>query len=79
MKSMEPNDDDAPIVREMKHAIRENMQIRYIDPALQDLFNKCTALDPRFKLLPHLEHACHQNVMEDLITEVLSRTEQVFI
>lgn len=79
MNSMERNDDDAPIVREMKNAIRENLQIRYIDLDLQDFFNKCTALDPRFKSLPHLDPAHHQNVFEDLKTEVMSRTEQVCI
>ncbi|XP_077094330.1 E3 SUMO-protein ligase ZBED1-like [Siphateles boraxobius] len=77
MKSMEQNDDDAPIVREMKNAIRENLQIRYIDPDLQDFFNKCTALDPRFKSLPHLDPAHHQNVFDAFIAEVMSRTEQI--
>ena len=75
MQFMEQNDEDAPIVREIKHAIRESMQIWYIDPDLQDFFNKCTALDPRFKSVPHLDPACHQNVFEDLITEVLRKTE----
>ncbi|XP_073721603.1 E3 SUMO-protein ligase ZBED1-like [Misgurnus anguillicaudatus] len=79
MKSMERNDDDAPIVREMKNAIRENLQTRYTDTHLQDFFNKCTALDPRFKSLPHLDPAHHQNVFEDITKEVMSRTEQVCI
>ncbi|KAJ8353394.1 hypothetical protein SKAU_G00209610 [Synaphobranchus kaupii] len=76
LKSMEQNDDDTPIAREIKHAIRENLQNRYSDPGLQDFLHKYTALDPRFKTLPHLDPACHQRIYEDLITEVLSRAEQ---
>ncbi|KAF3842706.1 hypothetical protein F7725_001555 [Dissostichus mawsoni] len=55
LKSMEQNDEDTPTVRELKHAITENLQKRYSDAGLQDFLHKCTALDPRFKTLPHLD------------------------
>ncbi|XP_055004637.1 E3 SUMO-protein ligase ZBED1-like [Boleophthalmus pectinirostris] len=76
LKSTEKNTADAPIARDMKNAIRENFQGRYDDPDLRDFLNKCTALDPRFKTLNHLDPACHQKVHEDLIREVLDRAEQ---
>lgn len=79
LKSTEKNTADAPIARDMKNAIRENFQGRYDDPDLRDFLNKCTALDPRFKTLNHLDPACHQKVHEDLIREVLGRAEQVCI
>ncbi|KAK1904112.1 Zinc finger BED domain containing protein 1 [Dissostichus eleginoides] len=80
LKSMEQNDEDTPTVREVKHAIRENLQKRYSDAGLQDFLHKCTALDPRFKTLPHLDRACHLRINEDLIVpEVLSRAETVCI
>ncbi|KAJ4930342.1 hypothetical protein JOQ06_019346, partial [Pogonophryne albipinna] len=76
LKSMEQNDEDTPTVRELKHAIRENLQKRYSDAGLQDFLHKCTALDPRFKTLPHLDRASHLRIYEDLIIpEVLSRAE----
>lgn len=57
----------------------KNLQNWYSDAGLQDFLHKCTALDPRFKTLPHLEPACQQKICEDLVTEVLSRAEQVCI
>ncbi|KAI4813785.1 hypothetical protein KUCAC02_003013 [Chaenocephalus aceratus] len=44
----------------------------------EDFLHKCTALDPRFKTLPHLDRASHLRIYEDLIIpEVLSRAENV--
>ena len=57
LKSMDQNVEDIPAVREIKHVIRENLQNRYSDAGLQDFLHKCTALDPRFKTLPHLKPA----------------------
>ncbi|KAI4809002.1 hypothetical protein KUCAC02_017918 [Chaenocephalus aceratus] len=44
----------------------------------EDFLHKCTALDPRFKTLPHLDRASHLRIYGDLIIpEVLSRAEHV--
>lgn len=66
---MEQNDEDTPTVREIKHAIRENLQKRYTDPELKDFLHKCTVLDPRFKTLPHIEPVCHRRIYEELISQ----------
>lgn len=77
LKATETNAADAPIARDMKTAIRDNFQGRYDDPELRDFLNKCTALDPRFKTLNHLDPTNQQKVRDDLIKEVLSRAEKV--
>lgn len=63
---MKQNDDDTPTAREIKQAISENLQTRYSsDPGLEDFIHKCTALDPRFKTLPHLDPAYQERIYED--------------
>ncbi|XP_026791016.2 E3 SUMO-protein ligase ZBED1-like [Pangasianodon hypophthalmus] len=78
LESMKQNDDDTPTAREIKQAISENLQTRYFaDPGLEDFLNKCTALHPHFKTLPHLDPAYQHRIYEDtLITEVLSTAQQ---
>ncbi|XP_057183255.1 E3 SUMO-protein ligase ZBED1-like [Triplophysa rosa] len=78
LESMKQNDGDTPTAREIKQAISENLQTRYSScPGLEDFLHKCTALDPHFKTLPHLDPAYQQRIYEDiLITEVLSRAQQ---
>lgn len=76
-KSMESNEEDSPTVREMKAAIRGNLKDRYSDPALQEFLHKCTALDPRFKTLPHVDNACRERIYNSLTTEILAIEEQV--
>ncbi|KAI4799930.1 hypothetical protein KUCAC02_016468 [Chaenocephalus aceratus] len=60
LKSMEQNDEDTPTVRELKHAIRENLQKRYSDAGLQDFLHKCTALDPRLRLQRPVQRLRHR-------------------
>ncbi len=57
LKSMEPNDGDSPAMKESKDSVRVNLQNRYSDPELQHFLNKCTALDPRLRTLPHMDNA----------------------
>lgn len=77
LKSMEPKEEDSPIVREVKSAIRENLMDRYSDPALQNFLHKCTALDPRFKALLHVDNACRERIYNSLSTEIVAIEEQV--
>lgn len=70
LESVKQNDDDTPTAREIKQAIRENLQTRYSDPGLENFLYKYT----RFL------SACHVRIYEDiLITEVLITAEQVCI
>ncbi|KAK0150697.1 hypothetical protein N1851_008190 [Merluccius polli] len=45
---------EPPIVKDVKSAIASNLEERYSDPSLQQL-SESTALDSRFKSLPHLD------------------------
>lgn len=78
LKSMElsDDDDDSPAVRDVKTAIRNDLQQRYTEPALQDYLHKSTALDPRFKTLLHLDAATRLRVYNDLTAEIVN-LEQV--
>lgn len=79
LNSMAQSDDDSPAVRDVKKAIRNDLEQRYIDPALQDYLHKCTALDPRFKSMRHLDDATHQRVYGALTTEIVVIIQQVRI
>lgn len=57
LKSMVASDEDEPAVRDVKTAIRVNLEPRYADPGVQDFLHKSTALDHRFKSLLHLDAA----------------------
>lgn len=80
LNSMEPKEEDSTVVRDIKAAIRENLMDRY--SACHDFLYKCTALDPRFKALPHVDDACRERIYNSLITEIVTmevEDEQVFI
>jgi len=75
LNSMAPNEEDSPTVREIKAVITENLKNRY--SACHDFLHKCTALDPRFKALHHVDDACRDRIYNDLMTEIVSMEEQV--
>lgn len=70
LNSMEPNEEDCPTVREVKDAIRENLEDRY--SACHDFLHKCTAVDPRFKALPPVDDACRYRIYNSLNTEIVT-------
>ncbi|KAI4824513.1 hypothetical protein KUCAC02_013017 [Chaenocephalus aceratus] len=78
IKSMGPNEKDCPTVKEVKAAIRGSLKDRYTDPALQDFLHKCTAVDPRFKALSHVDNACREHIYNNLTTEIVAIEEQVY-
>ncbi|KAK9519965.1 hypothetical protein VZT92_022655 [Zoarces viviparus] len=49
------SDDDSPAVRDVKTAIRNDLEKRYTDPGPQHYLHSSTALDPRFKSLLDLD------------------------
>ncbi|XP_060765517.1 uncharacterized protein LOC132873736 [Neoarius graeffei] len=74
LHSMEPNDGDSATVTQVKAAIRENLEDRY--SSCQDFLHKCTALDLRFKPLPHVDDACRDRIYNSLITEIVAMEEE---
>ncbi|XP_063060655.1 E3 SUMO-protein ligase ZBED1-like [Engraulis encrasicolus] len=74
LHSMEPNDGDSAIVTQVKAAIRENLEDRY--SSCQDFLHKCTALDPRFKSLPHVDDVCCDRIYNSLSTEIVAIEEE---
>ncbi|KAM3874432.1 E3 SUMO-protein ligase ZBED1-like [Diretmus argenteus] len=75
LQSMAPSEEDSTITRDVKAAIREDLDPRYTDPPLQDYLHRSTALDPRFKSLSHLGAALCQKTYSDLTTEILATEE----
>ncbi|KAJ8409522.1 hypothetical protein AAFF_G00229230 [Aldrovandia affinis] len=73
LKSMILSDDDSPAVRDVKTAIRNDLEQRYVNPGLQDYRQKSAALDPRFKSLLHLDA---WRVYDTLTTEIVSIEQQ---
>lgn len=72
---MEPNDGDSATVTQVEAAIRENLEDRY--SSCQDFLHKRTALDPRFKPLPHVDDACRDRIYNSLITEIVAMEGEV--
>jgi serine/threonine protein kinase HipA of HipAB toxin-antitoxin module len=62
LKSMVASDEDEPAVRDVKTAIRVNLEPRYADLGVQDFLHKSTASDARFKSLLHLDAAARLRV-----------------
>lgn len=55
-ESMTVHDErDPPIIKQMKAAIKQNIDKRYSEPDIQEMLLLCTALDPRFLALPYVE------------------------
>lgn len=69
LHSMEPNEGDSATVTQIKAAVRENLEDRY--SSCQEFLHKCTALDLRFKTLPHVDDTCRDRSYNSLITEIV--------
>ncbi|KAK0145655.1 Zinc finger BED domain-containing protein 1 [Merluccius polli] len=74
IQSMAPSEEDSTITRDVKAAIKADLNRRYTDPPdLQNYLHRSTALDPRFKSLSHLDPALRQRTYSDLTTEIVGR------
>ncbi|XP_030252893.1 uncharacterized protein LOC115569104 isoform X2 [Sparus aurata] len=62
-QSMLPVEEDSTMVSMMKKAIFNNLSDRYTGPGDKHLLD-CTALDPRFRSLPHLTEDQRQDVFQ---------------
>ncbi|XP_063049938.1 E3 SUMO-protein ligase ZBED1-like isoform X1 [Engraulis encrasicolus] len=76
LKAMAQSADDSSAIKDAKAAISKDLQSRYSDPSLQDYLHRATALDPRFKSLPHLDEACVDKIWGDLTIEVVNLEKQ---
>ncbi|XP_039608816.1 E3 SUMO-protein ligase ZBED1-like [Polypterus senegalus] len=74
LHSMAPKQEDSTAVREVKLAVTRSLQERY--SVCYEFLHKCTALDPRFKALPHIEDDERQKIFSDIITEMMTTTEE---
>ena len=73
LTSMRPSGTDLPTVRDMKNAIAANFKDRYSDPATQQFLKQSTALDPRFKSLPHLDDVSQSEIFKSLAEKILQQ------
>ncbi|KAJ4940505.1 hypothetical protein JOQ06_026804 [Pogonophryne albipinna] len=44
--------------------------------AEEDFLHKCTAVDPRFKALSHVDNACREHIYNSLTTEIVAIEER---
>lgn len=58
---MAPNEDDSTAIANTKSAILNNISGRYSEDVYHCLL-ECTALDPRFRALPQLDHGQREAV-----------------
>ena len=63
-------DSDITMVRSMKGAMREDLAKRYTDSTLEDFLWRSTALDPRFRSLPHVDAAKRRAIYAQLVQQV---------
>jgi len=67
LQHFEEDEDDSPIVREMKCAMAKDLKDRY--SGVQSVLNIASALDPRFKTLPYLDEEARDSTFESLTSE----------
>lgn len=63
LKFLKPIEIDSRTVGQVEADIRDD-QISDVEG-----FNKCTAFDPRFKALPHVDDACRDRITEIVTVE----------
>ncbi|XP_014000391.1 uncharacterized protein [Salmo salar] len=76
LKSMVACDEDEPAVRDVKTAIRVNLEPRYAGPGVQEFLHKSTALDPCLMSLRHMDSAARLRVCNELTAEIVTNIQQ---
>jgi hypothetical protein len=71
------SDAECPAVKEMKSLVKKSLEPRYKES--KQVLNMCSALDPRFKMLPYLSEEDKAEVYSKLTSETVAvnRVEQV--
>ena len=70
--ALDPRSNDLGAIKQLKEAVKQNLQQRYQDPETAKLLDIACFLDPRFKELPFL------SVVERTALHNLVREEQLF-
>uniref|UniRef100_A0A3B1JJI0 Zinc finger BED domain-containing protein 1-like n=1 Tax=Astyanax mexicanus TaxID=7994 RepID=A0A3B1JJI0_ASTMX len=73
LTAMKHSGTDSQIVKDVKSAIATNIEGRYSNPSLQQFLNESTALDPRFKSLPHLDDPSRKEIFNNLAEKIIQR------
>ena len=63
-------EDNSPAIKEMKTVLISDLKDCYKGAGQDDFLNMCTALDPRFKLLPYLTEEERNQVFSNFVKEV---------
>ena len=71
-KDFEPDDNDPPVITEMKQAFRLDFDARYT--YIQDLLNRASSLDPRFKDLEFLPDSTARDMV---FLEITAEVEEM--
>uniref|UniRef100_A0A8C4GH43 Zinc finger BED domain-containing protein 1 n=1 Tax=Dicentrarchus labrax TaxID=13489 RepID=A0A8C4GH43_DICLA len=71
-EDFEPNDSDLQVIFEMKEKFRQDFDTRYT--YIQDLLNKASALDPRFKELEFLDD---NNSRDTIFLRITAEVEEM--
>ena len=64
LDSMVEKASDCKLIKDVKEAIRSFLKPRYSDASVENFLLMSTALDPRFRSLPHVNDDRHQEVYE---------------
>jgi hypothetical protein len=73
MEICEENDEDSPLLVQMKSAISGNLSPRYESAAISIIIDKCSFLDPRFKA----NYVADTDLVKsNLLTEMLKQHDQ---
>ena len=78
-KTLKFSEDDSPIVREIKNAIKSNLENRYQDSEVKKTLRLATYLDPCFKALSFLNEADRIEVrqqVKDALVELIKSVDQ---
>ena len=70
-KTLKVSETDSTLVKEVKRAIKGDLQGRFQSPAIQKIVNVATYLDPRYKELPFLDERNKQRIVDDVRDELL--------
>ena len=76
-KTLKVHDSDASTAREVKKAIRNDLQERYQSAAVQRIMNVATFLDPHYKELPFLDVISKRRMIDDVEDELLGLEAEV--
>lgn len=76
---MSEKDTDSSLVKEVKKAVREDLAKRYTTEKIEHFLLLASALDPRFRSLPHLGNEQRECVFREIGEKAVSLSENVTV